>query len=116
MVLLTAVEIVCDDSAGASMSIATEILSLRRDQGSSVNLLIGAIAWEQAARNPQHKMARHADVLQLADLVLLNVAVHAAEVLSEPPTIHRRRRAVPSSRRNRRRTDSGQSHQRMLFA
>ena len=116
MVLLTAVEIVCDDFGGAFMSIATEILSLRRDQGSSVNLLIGAIAWEQAAKNPEHKMARHADVLHLADLVLLNVAVHAAEALGEPPTIHRSRRALLPSRRKRRHSDPGQLHQHRLFA
>lgn len=98
------------------MSIATEILSLRRDQHSSVNLLIGAIAWEQAARNPLHKMARHADVLHLADLVLLNVAAHAAEAFGEPPTIHKSRRAVVPFRRKHRRSDPGQLHQHRLFA
>ena len=116
-VLLTAGKIVCDDfDGGGDMSIATEILSLRRDRHSSVNLLIGAIAWEKAAQTPERKMARHADVLQLADLVLLNVAVHAGEASSGPPTTHRTRRAVVPFRRKHRRSDPGQLHQHTLFA
>ena len=99
------------------MSIATELLSLRRDQDSSVNLLLGAIAWEKAARTPEHKTSRHASVLQLADVVLLNVAVHATEASGEvPPTIHGTRRAVLPFRRKRRRPDPGQLHQHKLFA
>ena len=98
------------------MSIATELLSLRRDQASSVNLLLGAIAWEKAARTPEHKTSRHASVLQLSDVVLLNVAVHATEASGEPPTIHRTRRAVLPFRRKRRRPDPGQLHQHKLFA
>jgi hypothetical protein len=37
---------------GAIMSIATEILSLRRDQFSSVERLIAALEWERAAPEP----------------------------------------------------------------
>jgi len=99
------------------MSIATELLSLRRDQDSSVNLLLGAIAWEKTAQSPEHKMARHASVLQLADVVLLNVAVHASEASGEEPgTIRRIRRAPMPSRRKRRRFDPGQLRQHRLFA
>jgi hypothetical protein len=114
-VLLTTNKIVCDDFAGVVMSIATEILSLRRDQTSSVNLLIGAISWEKAAQRADHRMARHAAVLQFADLVLLNVAVHAGETLSQPPTTHRTRRGVLPYSRKRRRSDPGQLHQHRLF-
>ena len=98
------------------MSIATELLSLRRDQDSSVNLLLGAIAWEKAAQSPEHKRARHASVLQLADVVLLNVAVHASEASGEPPTTRKNRRAVFPFRRKRRRPDPGQLRQHRQFA
>lgn len=101
------------------MSITTEILGLRREQNSTVDLLLGAIAWEKAARNPEHKRARHAAVLQFADLVLLNTAVHAGEASSETPnpTRSRIRRLIEvTSRRIHRRSDPGQLHQRRLFA
>jgi len=61
-----------------TMSIATEILSLRRDQSSSVAALIGAIEWENAAEDDIHTLARGYDVMRIADIVLLNVAAHAA--------------------------------------
>jgi len=97
------------------MSIATEILSLRREQTSSVKALLAALDWQKAAKDDQHILARGYAVDEAADIVLLNVAVHAAEALNEPPTIRRTRRAVPSSRRNRRRFDVGQLQQRWLF-
>jgi hypothetical protein len=62
------------------MSIATEVLSLRRDQSSSVRVLQAAIEWQQAAKDDRMLMRGHA-VAQAADQVLLNVAVHAAEAL-----------------------------------
>jgi hypothetical protein len=99
------------------MSITTEILSLRRDRSSSVAALLNAIEWESAAEDEARTLARGYDVLRMADLVLMNVAAHAADVLSELPAIPKARRAtLPPPRRKRRRPDSGQLHQRQLFA
>ena len=101
---------------GGVMSIATEILNLRRDQSSSVSALLAAIEWECAAEEDIRILARGYDVMQAADRVLLNVAAHAADALSELPTIRRNRRAVLPFWRKRRRPDPGQLHQRRLFA
>lgn len=60
------------------MAIASTILSLRRNQSSSVELLLGALDWERAATQYDHRAARHYAVLQAVDQVLLNVAAHAA--------------------------------------
>ena len=99
------------------MSIATEILSLRRDQTSSVSLLLGAIEWQRATRNDSMVLMRGHAVVQAVDLVLLNVAVHAEETKDEPHTAENRR-TVPLPRRRRRRPDPGMLLQRQhkLFA
>ena len=60
------------------MTIASAILSLRRNQSSSVELLLGALDWERAATQYDHRSARHYAVLQAIDQVLLNVAAHAS--------------------------------------
>ena len=98
------------------MSITTEILSLRRDQSSSVTALLNAMEWECAAETDMRTRARGYDVLRMADLVLLNVAAHAADALGQPPAIPKARRATLPPRRKRRRPDPGQLHQRQLFA
>ena len=98
------------------MTITTEILSLRRDRSSSVAALLSAIEWECAAEDETRALARGYDVLRRADLVLLNVASHAADILGQPPAIPQTRRATPSPRRKRRRPDPTQLHQRQLFA
>lgn len=72
------------------MSIATQILSLRRDQFSSLERLIAALEWERAS--PEDILLRRYAVIEIADMVLLNVAAHAADALSEPPVIRRTRR------------------------
>jgi len=95
------------------MSIASEILRLRREQSSSVEMLIGAIAWEKSAQRADHRRARHCAVVQLADVVLTNVAVHAAEALGEPPTTRGTRRDSLPSRRKRRSFDAGRLSNRM---
>jgi len=70
------------NSRGEWMSIGAEVLSLRRQQGSSVEALIGAMDWQRAAakdtKDPRYIARRHA-VLEAVDNVLLKVAVHAAE-------------------------------------
>lgn len=98
------------------MSITTEILNLRRDRSSSVAALLGAMEWECATEDDVRTLARGYDVLRIADLVLLNVAAHAANVLDELPAIPKARRATASPRRKRHRPDPGQLHQRRLFA
>jgi hypothetical protein len=98
------------------MSIATEILSLRRDRSSSVAALLKTIEWECAAEDDTRTLARGYDVLRMADLVLLNVAAHAADVLGEPPAFPKARRVTLPRRRKRRRPDPSQLHQRRLFA
>ncbi len=98
------------------MSITTEILSLRRDRSSSVTALLNAMEWECAAETDMRTRARGYDVLRMADLVLLNVAAHAADALSQLPATPKARRATLPHRKKRRRRDPGQLHQRQLFA
>ncbi len=97
------------------MSIATDILGLRQNQSSSVKTLMAMIDWQKAAEDDGHISLRGFAVREAADLVLLNVAAHTMEALGEPPAIPRPRRPVSSSRRKRRRSDSGQLHQRRLY-
>jgi hypothetical protein len=97
------------------MSITTDILSLRQKQSSSVRNLIAMRDWQKAAQDEGHYLSRGFAVMEAADLVLLNVAVHVAETLSEPPTIRKTRRTVLSSRRKRH-SDPSKFHQRRLFA
>jgi hypothetical protein len=97
------------------MSITAEILSLRRNQSSSVETLIKKIEWLKAAREQAHILTRGFAVREAADIVLLNVATHAAEALNEPPVIPRTRRTVLSSRRKRRRSDPGRLQQHKLY-
>jgi hypothetical protein len=61
------------------MSIATEILSLRRDRLSSVAALLAAMDWRNTAQHDDVFLKRDYAVLSAADIVLLNVAVHAIE-------------------------------------
>lgn len=98
------------------MSIASEILNLRRDRSCSVSALLNAMEWECATQDDMRLLARGHDVMRMADLVLLNVAAHAADALRELPTISGARRAWLPFRRKRRRPDPGQLHQRQLFA
>jgi hypothetical protein len=76
------------------MSVATEILRLRQNQSSSVETLLAAIEWEKAAECDEHILSRRYAVREAADIVLLNVAVHAADALSEPTVIRGTRRGL----------------------
>jgi hypothetical protein len=97
------------------MSVASDILGLRKNQSSSVETLIAKIEWLKAAEQVAHILTREFAVREAADIVLLNVATHAAEALNEPPVIHRTRRALSTSRRKQRHADPGQLHQRRLY-
>jgi hypothetical protein len=60
------------------MSIAMEVLSLRRDRLGSVELLLAALEWQKAAQDTRSLMRGQA-VIEAVDTVLLKVAVHASE-------------------------------------
>jgi len=98
------------------MSVVTEILSLRQDQLSSVARLIAALEWQKSAADGGHILYRGYAVTEAADLVLLNVAAHCAEALSEPPTIPKRRRHFLPSRRGSRRSEPPQLRQAVQVA
>jgi hypothetical protein len=98
------------------MTVTTEILRLRRDQSSSVSALLNAIEWECAAENDLRLLARGHDVMRIADLVLLNVAAHAAAALADAAPVPKKRRLALPSWRKRRHPDPSQLHQRRLFA
>ena len=98
------------------MSIATEILSLRQNQSSSVETLLAAIEWEKAAQHDEHILSRRYAVREAVDIVLLNVAVHATDALSEPTVLRGARRGLFRFWRKPRRSNPGGLHQRRLFA
>jgi hypothetical protein len=88
--------------------IATEILNLRRNQGSSVEILLGTLEWVRAASRQHslttrayeeaaHSVAREYAATEAADIVLLNVAIHAAAAeafFTQPPQKARRASAI----------------------
>jgi hypothetical protein len=98
------------------MGIAADILDLRDHHFSSVTELLAAL--EQLCEAPGDKITARAFVANAAaDLVLTNVAAHAAKALSELSTNRKSRRAASPSRRKNRRSDLGlQPRQRILFA
>jgi hypothetical protein len=101
---------------GKNMGIATEILGLRQRHFSSVVELLAAL--ERVHDAPADKKSARAFLAgEAADIVLTNVAAHAAEALSEQAPIRKARRVASPSRRKNRRFDSGPlSRQRILFA
>lgn len=98
------------------MRIATDILNLRRRRFSSVETLISAL--ERFHDAPYEKLsARAFHVDEAADLVLTNVAAHAAETMGEqPPTTARTQRAKALRRKIRRFSSGPSTLQRPLFA
>jgi hypothetical protein len=98
------------------MGIATDILALRHRHFSSVIVLCAAL--ERVHDAPEEKRSARAFLaMETADLVLANVAAHAAEAMLENPKIAKTRRAGVLSRRRSRRFDARpSSQQRALFA
>ena len=85
------------------MGIPAEILALRNDHFSSVAKLLSAL--EQVCDAPVDKISARVFLAgEAADLVLTNVAAHAAEALSDQLTIRKIRRAASPSRRKTRRS------------
>jgi hypothetical protein len=97
-----------------NMSITTEILDLRNKHFSSVVELLAAIERVHEAAVDK-KPSRVFLAREAADLVLTNVAAHAAEALNQSSPIRQARWAALPTRRKLRRFDSSQ-HQRRLFA
>ena len=73
------------------------------------------IEWLKAAGQEAHILTRGFAVREAADIVLLNVATHAAEALNARPVIHNTRRALSTSRRKLRHSDPGRLQQRKLY-
>ena len=98
------------------MGIAADILELRTRHFSSVSELMAAL--DQVSEAPVDKIpARVFLANTAADLVLTNVAAHAAEALNEQTTPRRPRRRAPATRRkNRRSVQTPSPRQRILFA
>jgi hypothetical protein len=98
------------------MGIAADILALRDHHFSSVAELLSAL--EQVCDAPVDKIASRVFLAGVAaDLVLTNVAAHAAEALSGEPTNRRTWQAASSSRRKNRRPVKGlPPRQRILLA
>ena len=96
------------------MSVVTEILGLRRNQFSSMTALLSAIERYWTTQCDEHVLGRKYAVFEAADMLLTNVAAHAAEALNEPPATHKTRRAIVPFRRKARRSDPGQLRQRLL--
>jgi len=96
------------------MSIGTEILSLRQDKFSSVAALIGAL--DRLSASNEHLEMRVYAVTECADLVLLNVAVHAMEALHEWPIRTDRRAIQPVRRRRSRHIPGHHQGQITMFA
>ena len=97
------------------MSIGAEVLSLRKSQGSTVDTLLAALDWQNAAEGI-HKLTRGHAVTEAVDKVLLKVAVHAAEAqrsFEDPrPAVTPRRRVVRGTNRiNRWMRDPGATRQ-----
>ena len=98
------------------MGIVADILGLRENHFSSVTELLSAL--DQVCEAPVDKIAARVFMAgAAADLVLTNVAAHAAEALSELPTNRKTLRAASSSRRkNRRSAQNLPPRQRILLA
>jgi hypothetical protein len=88
------------------MSLASDILALRRDKSSSIETLLSLLEWARSAPNKDLAEMRAYSVAQAADTVLLNVTVHALQAQDSAPP-HETRQAI-RSRWWKRRTDSPQ--------
>lgn len=100
-----------------AMSIATEILSLRRDRLSSVTMLLALLDREHEPMSLYQQATRRYASLEAADVVLTNVAAHAAEAMMYlQPTTGRTRRATSLRGKSRRFNSGSSTLQRTLFA
>ena len=97
--------------------LGTDLLTLRRNQTSTVATLLGRIEQLSTIQSQTKLLMRTYELNALADAVLANVAVYALESYWGDTLLPRPRRAsVPTRRPRRRRSDAAQLHQRLLFA
>jgi hypothetical protein len=98
------------------MGIATEILNLRRNRFSSVEMLISTLERFHEA-SPENQFRREFLVHEAADIALTNIAAHASETIAAlQATPTRTQRAVSIRRRSRRFNSGPSTGQRALFA
>jgi hypothetical protein len=99
-----------------TMGIPADILALREQHFSSVSELLAAL--DQVCEAPVDKISARVFLAGVtADLVLTNVAAHAAEALSELTSNRKTRRSCsPARRKNRRSVQPTPPRQRILFA
>jgi hypothetical protein len=83
---------------GENMGVVTEILDLRQHKFSSVAVLLSALERIHDAPKEKYPLREFA-AIELADIVLTNVAAHAAEAMHGQTTIRRARRVVMRFRR-----------------
>jgi len=97
------------------MGIATDILNLRHNRLSSVTMLISAL--ERFHDSPHEKaINRLFQVDEAVDLVLTNVAAHAAEAMvPQQPTTGGTLRVISMRRKNRSFRSGPSTLQRTLF-
>lgn len=98
------------------MSLGTDLLNLRRNQTSTVAMLISGIERLATAKSETTLMTRTFALNELADAVLTQVAIYAVEACWSEVPAAKTRPGMNSSRRRLRQTDAGQLYQRRLFA
>jgi hypothetical protein len=100
-----------------NMALGVDLLSLRRSQISTVQVLLAGMERLAAARTEVKLMSRAFELSELGDAVLAKVAVYALEAYwGDQPLRKARRTSVGSSRARARRTDIRQFNQRRLFS
>ena len=99
------------------MNLGSELLNLRRNKASSVEMLMGAIERVDAAQSVNVRMTREFALHALSDAVLANVAVHANESYWGDAASGKTTRPARGTRRSARRLEaSANVYQRRLFA
>ncbi len=88
------------------MGIATEVLALRHHHFSSVHALLAALERIRDCPAEKHSIRKFA-AIELADIVLTNVAAHAAETMDEPAPTRRTRKVASPYRRKARQSHPG---------
>lgn len=105
------------DAIEVNMGLGVDLLSLRRSQISTMEVLLAGMERLGTARTEVKLMSRAFELRELGDAVLAKVAVYALEAYWGDQQLRKARRpSVGSNRARARRPDMGQLHQRRLFA
>jgi hypothetical protein len=106
-----------DQHIEVNMGLGVDLLSLRRSQISSMQVLLAGIERLAGARTEVKFMSRAFELTELGDAVLAKVAVYALEAYWGDQPIRKSRRVSDGPARVRaRRPNLGQLSQRRLFA